>query len=388
MQTAKRVFFFILLLKTLLGVTLLGWAENIETLAKNAIVVDLTNDAILYEKNADDLFAPASMSKMMTAYIIFDLLKKKEISLEQVITVPQEAYDRGGVQTGSSSMRLQPGQSVSIKNLLQGLLTASGNDAAITLAIAVSGSEAKFAELMTLKAKDLKMQGHFVNASGWSDPGQRMSARDLAILTQRIIRDFPEYFPLFAQKEFSFNGVTHQNRNWLIQNRPDIDGMKTGFTSEAGYCVTVTALRNGRRLVVVIAGTKSAQERIDEAEKLLDWGYDNYDWNWFFAQGQELATVDVLGGSESEIKLQAQQDLRLFLSQEQALNISSYVTYVTPVQPPISQGDSLGRVIVTDNAQKKTIASIPLVADRTVYELTGMKRLAFHWRYWKKKGEN
>ncbi len=378
----KKVLFLIILL-----CSFLARAEIVETSARNAIIVDLTNDAILYEKNADELFAPASMSKMMTAYVVFDLLKKKELSLDQMVTVPQEAYDRGGVQTGSSSMRLQPGQSVTIDNLLQGLLTASGNDAAITLATLVSGSESKFAELMTLKAKELSLQGHFANASGWSDPGQHMTARDLAILTQRIIQDFPEYFPLFSQKEFTFNGITHQNRNWLIQNRTDIDGMKTGYTSEAGYCVTVTAIREGRRLVVVVGGTKSPQERIDEAEKLLDWGYNNYDWNWFFAQGQELATIDVLGGSEKEIKLQVQQDLRLFLSQQQALDISSYVTYLAPLQPPISQGEALGRVIVRDNVKEITIASIPLVSDRSVEELTGMKRLTYHWRYWKNQGE-
>ncbi len=378
----KKVLFFIIFLFSF-------WAsaEDLETSAKNAIIVDLSNDAILYEKNADDFFAPASMSKMMTAYVIFDLLKKKELFLDQMLTVPQEAYDRGGVQTGSSSMRLQPGQSVTINNLLQGLLTASGNDAAITLATFVSGSEDKFAELMTLKAKELKLKSHFANASGWSDPRQRMTARDLAILTQRIIQDFPEYFPLFSQKEFSFNGVVHQNRNWLIQNRSDIDGMKTGYTNEAGYCVTVTSIREGRRLVAVVAGTKSPQERIDEAEKLLNWGYNNYDWNWFFAQGQELAKVDIIGGSETEIKLQAQKDLRLFLSQEQALNISSYVTYLTPLQPPISQGETLGRVIVKDNLKKLTIASIPLVSDRSVEQLTGMRRIVFNWNYWKNRSK-
>ncbi len=377
----KRVsFFFVAVFFAFIAV-----AQDIETSARNAIVVDLTNEVILYEKNADELFAPASMSKMMTAYIVFEALKKKELSLEQMITVPQEAYDRGGAQTGSSSMRLRPGQSVSVKDLLQGMITASGNDAAITLAITISGSEPKFAEAMTLKAKELKLQSYFANSFGWSDPGQRMSARDLAILTQRIVEDFPEYFPMFAQEKFAFNGVTHQNRNELVYKRPDVDGMKTGYTSEAGYCLTATAMRNERRLVAVVAGTKSPQERIREAEKLLDWGYDTYDWNWFFSQGQELAAVQVLGGSEAEVKLKIQQDLRLYLRQDKALNISSYVTYLEPAVPPISQGDILGRVIVRDEEKKVTIASIPLIADRSVEELTGMKRLAFNWTYWKNR---
>lgn len=365
-----------------------AFANEIETTARNAIVVDLTNDySVLYEKQADELISPASMSKMMTAYVIFDLLAKGELSMDQIITVPKEAVDRGGIATGSSSMRLNVGQKVSVKDLIHGLLTASGNDAAITLAMTVSGTEAKFAQLMTLKAKELGLQGYFANASGWTDPGQKMSVRDLAILTHRIIADFPQYFPLFSEKEFTFNGVTHQNRNWLVTNRDDVDGMKTGHTEDAGYCITITGVRNGRRMVVVVAGTKSMKERIDEASKLLDWGYANFEWNWFFTKGQTLGEVPIWGGKQASVDLKVQNDVRLFLSHDQAQNLTSFITYLRPVRAPVEENQPLGKVIVKEKNSDEIIASIPLLAANNVEELSRMQRLFFNFKYWRAQGK-
>ncbi|MFV0431304.1 MAG: D-alanyl-D-alanine carboxypeptidase family protein [Alphaproteobacteria bacterium] len=365
-----------------------AFANEIETTARNAIVVDLTNDySVLYEKQADELISPASMSKMMTAYVIFDLLTKGELSMDQIITVPKEAVDRGGIATGSSSMRLNVGQKVSVKDLIHGLLTASGNDAAITLAMTVSGTEAKFAQLMTLKAKELGLQGYFANASGWTDPGQKMSVRDLAILTHRIIADFPQYFPLFSEKEFTFNGVTHQNRNWLVTNRDDVDGMKTGHTEDAGYCITITGVRNGRRMVVVVAGTKSMKERIDEASKLLDWGYANFEWNWFFTKGQTLGEVPIWGGKQASVDLKVQNDVRLFLSHDQAQNLTSFITYLRPVRAPVEENQPLGKVIVKEKNSDEIIASIPLLAANNVEELSRMQRLFFNFKYWRAQGK-
>lgn len=363
-------------------------AEEPTTTARNAIIVDLTNDySVLYEKDADTLISPASMSKMMTAYVIFDLLKKGELTINQKIIVPKDAITRGGVASGSSSMRLNEGQEVSVEDLLHGLLTASGNDAAITLATAVSGSEPKFAELMTLKAKELGLKGYFANASGLTDDGQKMSIRDLAILTYRIITDFPEYFPLFSEKEFIFNGITQQNRNWLIQNRADVDGMKTGYTSDAGYCVTVTGMRNGRRMVVVVAGTNSAQERIDEASKLLDWGYENFEWNWFFTQGQIVASVPIWAGKDPTVELKVQNDVRLFLSRDQAQNLTSFITYLSPVAAPVYQDQPLGKMIIKKKDSDDIVASIPLLAANDVEGLTNTQRLAFNWKYWRNQKE-
>lgn len=363
-------------------------ADEPTTSARNAIIVDLTNDySVLYEKEADQLISPASMSKMMTAYVIFDLIKQDKLTMDQKVIVPLDAVERGGIGSGSSAMRLNEGQEVTIEDLLHGLLTASGNDAAITLATAVSGSEPKFAELMTLKAKELGLKGYFANASGLTDDGQKMSPRDLAILTYRIITDFPEYFPLFSEKEFTFNGITQQNRNWLIQNRSDVDGMKTGHTEDAGYCVTVTGMRNGRRMVVVIAGTNSAQERIDEASKLLDWGYENFEWNWFFTQGQIVASVPIWAGKEPTIDLKVQNDVRLFLSRDQAQNLTSIITYLSPVAAPVYEDQPLGKIIIKQKNSDVVIASIPLLATRDVDGLSNSQRLAFNWKYWRNQKE-
>ncbi|MFV0321797.1 MAG: D-alanyl-D-alanine carboxypeptidase family protein [Alphaproteobacteria bacterium] len=363
-------------------------AEEPTTSARNAIIVDLTNDySVLYEKEADQLISPASMSKMMTAYVIFDLLKKGELTMDQTFIVSKDAVERGGIGSNSSSMRLNEGQEVAVEDLLHGLLTASGNDAAITLATAVSGSEPKFAELMTLKAKEMGLKGFFANASGLTDDGQKMSVRDLAILTYRIITDFPGYFPLFSEKEFTFNGITQQNRNWLIQNRADVDGMKTGYTNDAGYCVTVTGMRNGRRMVVVVAGTNSAQERIDEASKLLDWGYENFEWNWFFTQGQIVASIPIWMGKNPSVDLKVQNDVRLFLSRDQAQNLTSFITYLSPVPAPIYEDQPLGKIIIKQKDSDEVVASIPLLAAHDVEGLTNSQRLAFNWKYWRNQKE-
>ncbi len=354
-------------------------AQSLATAAKTAIVVDITNKAILYEKDADKLFPPASMSKIMTAYVVFDLLKSGKISLETKFYVPQVAYDVGGVQTGSSSMRLNPGQRVSVHDLLKGLLTVSGNDAAITLAVSISGTEEKFAELMTATAKRLGLNSTFGNASGLSDPKQSMSARDLALLTQRIIENHSEFFYLFGIKEMTFNGVAQTNRNWLIQNRSDVDGMKTGYTSEAGYCITATAKRNGRRLVVVVSGLSSADERIREAEKLLDWGFENYTWNWLFARNQKLLSVPVWKGKPDMVDLLVSSDVHLFLEKNELDKLEAFATYET-VNPPVKQGDTLGHVVIRNKEEGQAVLSVPLIASRDIEKLNMWENINFHWQ--------
>lgn len=356
-----------------------AFAQNISTTATNAILVDLSNKSVLYEKDADKLFPPASMSKIMTAYVIFDYLKAGKLSLDTMLTVPQRAYDVGGVHTGSSSMRLNPGQQVSVHDLLKGLLTVSGNDAAITLAMSISSSEEKFAELMTSTAKRLGLKSTFGNASGLPEDKQLMSARDLALLTQRILENHQEYFYLFGIKEMTFNNVAQTNRNWLIQNRSDVDGMKTGYTSQAGYGITATAVRNGRRLIVVVSGLSSADERIREAEKLLNWGFENYEWNWLFARNQKILNAQVWKGKPDSVDLLVSSDIHLFLDKNTLSELEAFATYET-LKPPIKQGDTLGYIIIKNKDKEQAILSVPLLAAYDVQALGFWENINFHWQ--------
>ncbi len=363
----------------LLSMSLVGYAQNISTTAKNAILVDLSNKSVLYEKDADKLFPPASMSKIMTAYVIFDFLKAGKLSLDTMLTVPQRAYDIGGVHTGSSSMRLQPGQQVSVHDLLKGLLTVSGNDAAITLAMSISSSEEKFAELMTATGKKLGLTSTFGNASGLPNEKQLMSARDLALLTQRILENHKEYFYLFGLKEMTFNNVSQTNRNWLIQNRSDVDGMKTGYTSQAGYGITATAVRNERRLVAVVSGLSSADERIREAEKLLNWGFENYAWNWLFARNQKVLNAPVWKGKPDSVDLLVSSDIHLFLDKDTLSKLEAFATYET-LTAPIKQGDTLGHIIIKNKQEEQAILSVPLVAAYDVRSFGFWENINFHWQ--------
>ncbi len=362
-----------------LFVAFVAYGQSVSTTAKNAILVDLSNKSVLYEKNADELFPPASMSKIMTAYVVFDFLKSGKLSLDTMLTVPQRAYDVGGVHTGSSSMRLQPGQQVSVHDLLKGLLTVSGNDAAITFALSISSSEEKFAELMTATAQRLGLKSTFGNASGLPHEKQLMTARDLALLTQRVLENHKEYFYLFGLKEMTFNNVAQTNRNWLIQNRPDVDGMKTGYTSQAGYGLTATAVRNKRRLVAVVTGLSSAEERIREAEKLLDWGFENYQWNWLFARNQKVLNASVWKGMPDSVDMLVSSDIHLFLDKDTFSKLEAFATYET-LKAPIKQGDTLGHIIIKNKDKEQAILSVPLIAAYDVRSLGFWENINFHWQ--------
>ena len=247
--------------------------QAIETKAKNLILMDYDTGQYLYAKDAEKMIPPASMSKLMTIYMIFEKLKDGSLSLDDTFTVSENAWRKGGAASGSSTMFLNIGEKVRVGDLIQGIIIQSGNDACIVAAENISGSEEDFARAMTDKAQKLGLHNSsFANATGWPHPDQKMSVEDLAKLARIIIKDFPEYYYLFSERNYTHNNIRQGNRNPLLYSMPEADGLKTGHTEEAGFCLAGSAKRGDRRLISIMSGLASNKERSEEAEKIMNWG--------------------------------------------------------------------------------------------------------------------
>jgi len=309
-------------------------AATIDTAAREAILIDYNTGQVLFEKNADDLMPPASMSKIMTVYLAFERLKDGRMSLDDEIPVSEKAWRKGG-----SKMFIEVGNRVTVSDLLRGIIVQSGNDAAIAMAEAIAGSEEAFAELMTSKARELGMeQSTFRNATGWPDPNHRVTARELAILAMAMIRNFPEYYSIYSETEFTYNKIKQQNRNPLLYKGMGADGLKTGHTENAGYGLTASAVRDGRRLVMVINGLESARARSTEGEKLMEWGFREFENYELFKQGETVHEADVWIGEKPKVPLVADRDLLLTLPRTARREMTVTVEYQGPIQAPIEQG--------------------------------------------------
>jgi D-alanyl-D-alanine carboxypeptidase (penicillin-binding protein 5/6) len=248
-----------------------------ESKAKQAILLDSGSGKVLFEKNADELMHPASMSKIMTAIMVFERLKSGKLSLDDEFVVSENAWRNGGATSGGSTMYAELNSRIRLEDLLKGVIVHSGNDACIVIAEGIAGSEAAFADLMTQRARELGLEkSTFKNATGLTDPEHQMTARELALLARYLIEVYPEYYKIYSIPEFTWNGITQPNRNPLLGSYPGADGVKTGYVSAAGYGLTGSAKRDGRRLIMVINGLSSTRERADEAQKLLDWGFRQY----------------------------------------------------------------------------------------------------------------
>jgi D-alanyl-D-alanine carboxypeptidase (penicillin-binding protein 5/6) len=260
-----RVVFLVLIGLTGTAQTALGQTQT--TPARGAIVIDLTSGAVLLDKNADTPIPPASMSKLMTLEVVFEALETGRLALDDTFRTSVRAAAMGG-----SKMYIRSGKAVSVESLLRGVIVQSGNDAAVALAEAISGTEEAFAALMTQRAADIGLtNSHFANSTGWPDPQHRMSPRDLATLAERIITRYPQHYGIFAETEFTWDGVTQPNRNPLLGAGIGADGLKTGHTEEAGYCLVASARRGERRILLVVTGLESSQQRRQEAERLINW---------------------------------------------------------------------------------------------------------------------
>ncbi|HEU0233715.1 MAG TPA: D-alanyl-D-alanine carboxypeptidase family protein [Gallionella sp.] len=326
--------------------------------AKSYLLYDYTSGQILVNQNADARMEPASLTKLMTAYLVFDALKHGTLSPEQYLTVPTAAV-RG--ISGESRMLLKAGQSVTVGELLRGLIVQSGNDAAVTLALNIAGSEAGFVDLMNKEAKRLGMNNtHFANPVGLPDAQHYSSASDLALLAAAIVRDYPQHYALFGLRDYTFNNVAQANRNRLLWIDPYADGLKTGHTETAGYCLVGSAKRDNRRLISVLLGAASDNLRATESQKLLNFGFQYFDAVRLYQKNQPVTSVRIWKGTKSHLKVGFRQDLFLTIPKGKLAQLKAAMETRQPILAPVSGGQQLGVLKLTLDG--KPYAEFPLAA--------------------------
>ena len=324
--------------------------------AESYILMDFLSDTLIAEKDIDKKVEPASITKMMTAYVVFTELKNGNLRTDDLIRVSEKAW-----RTGGSKMFIEVNKTVSVSDLLKGMIIQSGNDACIAFAEHIAGTEETFTDLMNQYAKKLGMKNsHFTNSTGLPSEGHYITARDAAILAKAIIVDFPEYFPLFSEKEFTFNEITQHNRNTLLWRDPSVDGFKTGHTESAGYCLVSSAKRNGMRLIAVVMGTESQKARADESQNLLNYGFRFYETNLLFKANEKRVNVEVWKGVEEDVDLGLQEDLFITIPKGEYKNLQAKVDVPNFLIAPIGKSSIIGTLNI--NLHDKVISSKPLVA--------------------------
>ena len=361
----------ILRVVVLLGAIFVPVASSaLETSAKQAILLDFDSRAVLYSKNADNLMPPASMTKMMTIYLLFERLKEGRLALDDELLVSRKAWRKGG-----SKMFVEAGKRVRVEDLIRGIVIQSGNDATIVAAEGLEGSEQAFAREMTMKARDLGMSNTtFRNASGWPDPEHRTSARDLAILAEATIRNFPEMYRYYAEREFTYSRILQRNRNPLLGRFQGADGLKTGHTEAAGYGLTASATKKGRRLILVLNGLPSERARRVESQRILNWGFREFGNYKLFETNEEIASAGVWLGKASHVPLLAKQGILMNLERKYRKSLKVQIHHEAPVPAPIKKGARLGEIIV-EVADRNPI-KIPLIAGENVERLGPSGRLS------------
>ncbi|MEK9671477.1 MAG: D-alanyl-D-alanine carboxypeptidase family protein [Rhodospirillaceae bacterium] len=355
-------------------------ADTIYTEAREAILVDAATGAVLFSKSGDEPMPPASMSKMMSVYMVFSRLKEGSLSLDETLPVSENAWRKGGAKSGGSTMFLKPGSRVKVEDLLRGIIVQSGNDACIVIAEALAGSETAFAEAMTAKARSIGMTNStFVNSTGWPDPNHRTTAKDLAILANRTIQDFPELYHFYSEQAFEFNGIRQFNRNPLLGRSPGADGLKTGHTKEAGFGLTASAKRGDRRLTLVINGLPSKKARMEEPLRLIDWGFREFNNYALFKAGEVIDTVSVWLGTNATVPLIVKDPLFLTLSRKDRAGMKVTATYQKPIPAPIAAGQKVGTVTFTFPRREAIV--VPLIAGDEVSQLGAFSRVISAVRY-------
>ena len=351
-------------------------AAFFESKAAQAILIDAKSGAILYEKDADTAIPPASMSKLVTQAVVFDALKAGRLKLDQEFIVSTDAWKRGGGGAGGSTMYAEVNSHIKVDDLIHAAIIQSANDACIVLAEGMSGSEQAFAQRMASKAKDLGLNhSSFANATGLPDPNHKMSVRDLSIVARYIITKYPEYYKIYGQPEFLWNKINQQNRNPLLKDYLGADGMKTGYTKEAGYGLVGSALRDGRRLIMVVAGLPTINDRKAEAQKLLDWGFGQFKVIDLYGQGEIVSRARVWGGSEHWVNLVVHDAMKVALSPAEQEKAEVKMTYSGPLMAPIKTGQTVGTVrILVDG---KPVADAPLEVAEDVPAVDSMWRKAW-----------
>ena len=334
-----------------------------EIAARQFLLLDMTSNQVLAERGADTPTDPASLTKLMTAYIVFQALREKRITLEQTMSVSKRAWDaRKG---GTSVMFIDTTMHPKVDELLRGMIVQSGNDASVALAEAVGGTVEQFVAMMNRQAQAWGMRNtSFKNVEGLTDPGHKTTARDLSVVAGHIIRDFPEYYPYYSMKDFTYNKIRQDNRNLLLRRDPSVDGMKTGYTDAAGYCLIASAQRdfpNGkRRLLSVVMGTDSREARANESQKLLNWGYQAFDAVRLFELGQTVSEAMVWKGTANHAKLGAQGAVFVTVPRGEGAKLLTQIERTDPLVAPLNKGQHVGSIKITTSAGT-AVAEVPLV---------------------------
>ena len=316
--------------------------------APTAILIEATSGSVLFEKNADELRAPSSMMKLMTAEVVFHALKQGDIKPTDEYRISENAWRRGGAPSGGSTMFAAINSKVSVDDLLHGAIIQSGNDSCIALAEGIAGNERLFAtEMMTKRARELGLtRSTFANSNGLPDPGNKMTVRELAKLARHIILTYPDFYKLFGEKEFTWNKIRQQNRNPLLNSLEGADGLKTGYTKEGGYGMVGSAVQNGIRLIVVVNGLEDPDDRASEAKKMLEWGFRNFEVRTLFAADQPIGYAKVFGGESRSVRLASREPVKVMVQKNGNDKLIARVVYSGPVRAPIETGQPVGLIKV------------------------------------------
>jgi serine-type D-Ala-D-Ala carboxypeptidase (penicillin-binding protein 5/6) len=333
--------------------------------APHVILIEAETGSVLYEKQADDLVAPASLAKLMTVDIAFDRLKLGKIKVSDEYLISENAWRKGGAVSHGSTMYAVLHSRVRVEDLLKGIVIQSANDGCIALAEGIAGNETSFVKMMNDRARELGMtKSVFTNVDGLPDPKMRVTARELGILARHIVVNYPDYYPWFGEREFTWNKIRQQNRNPLLGMETGADGMKTGFTNEAGYNLVGSAVQNGIRLIVVVTGGKNAKERGEDAKRLLEWGFKNFETRILFAEGQYIADAKVYGGTSGHVSVAAKSLIKIMVPRGESQRISAKMVYTGPLPAPVREGQPIGQLLVWRGDAK--VLEMPLQAAESV----------------------
>lgn len=318
-----------------------------DTDAPTAILIEAGSGSVLFEKNADELRAPSSMMKLMTVEVVFDALTRGDIKLTDEYKVSENAWRKGGAPAGASTMFAALNSRVPVADLLRGAIIQSGNDSCMILAEGMAGNETAFAEKMTARARALGMpKSTFANSNGLPDPGNKMTVRELGILARHIVQTYPEFYKLFGEREFTWNKIRQQNRNPLLGTLEGADGFKTGFTKDGGYGMVGSVARDGMRLIVVVNGLETSDDRAAAAKKLLEWGFKNFEARTLFAADQTVGFAKMFGGENGSVALAAKEPVKVMVQKNGSDKLIARVVYSGPVRAPVEAGQPVGVIKV------------------------------------------
>ena len=349
--------------------------QAIDTKAEQAIVIDFDTNEVLFEKNSNIRVIPASMTKIMTVYVAFDRIKNTDFSITNKCRVSPKAYKMGGSRTF-----LEIDDNVTVDDLLKGIIVQSGNDASIALAECLGGTEEDFAKLMNVYAQRLGMiNTNFINSSGWPNDNHYSTVYDLAVLSNALIRDFPDLYLYFKMKEFTYNEINQPNRNKLLNQFQGADGLKTGFTKKSGWGIAATAARDNRRITVVINGTNSSRSRLNESVNLMNWAFNQTSQKTLVNENEFIKEVDVWLGKKSTINLVSSKKLISTLSFDQIQLMNSSIEYTKPIAAPVIKGNEYGKLII--NIDGKPKIEIPLIAQENISKVNPFLKIIAASKY-------